>query len=110
MGYQGHGPLSNNGHALVEPLSHSDGRPSKDTIGLGYGVDNDIPEYSRNTPVLSDSDLDVKESPLCTMAQMEDYLPSTSLLWGVECMPTNDTVEASTSKFFFPNESLRFDR
>lgn len=110
MGYQGHEPLNNNGHALVEPLSHTDGRPSKDTTGLGYGVDNDIPKYSRNTPVLSDLDTDVQESPLCTMAQMEDCLPSTSLLWGGECMPTDDTVEASTSKNFVPNESLSFDR
>ena len=38
MGYQGQGPLSNNGHALVEPLSHTNGRPSKDTTRLGYGA------------------------------------------------------------------------
>ena len=25
MGYQGQGPLSNNGHTLIEPLSHIDG-------------------------------------------------------------------------------------
>ena len=40
---KGQGPLSNNGHALVEPLSHTNGRPSKYTSGLGYGNQEAIP-------------------------------------------------------------------
>ena len=38
MVYQGQGPLINNGHALIEPLSPTNKRPSKDTNGLGYGA------------------------------------------------------------------------
>ena len=44
------GPLSNNGQALVEPLSHTNGRPSKDTTGLGYGAQEVIPECSNGSP------------------------------------------------------------
>ena len=58
MGYQGQGPLNNNGHALVEPLSHTNGRPSKDTTRLGYGAQENLPKCSNNSPSASDSNSD----------------------------------------------------
>ena len=37
MGYQGHGSLNGCKNALVEPLSHTQGRDTQDTAGLGLG-------------------------------------------------------------------------
>ena len=74
-------------------------------MGLGYGAKDDPPECSRNAPMANDLDKAMDESPLYTMAQMGDGLPSTSLLWGKECIPSDDMVEASTSQNNVPNES-----
>ena len=59
MGYQGQGPLRNNGHALIETLSHTNGRPSKDTTGLGYSAQVDLPKCSNNSPLASDSNSNI---------------------------------------------------
>ena len=45
----------------------------------------------------SDSNTDMDESPLYTMAQMGDGLPCTSLLWGEKFTSSDDIDEASTS-------------
>ena len=100
MGYQGQGPLSNNGHALVEPLSHTNGRPSKDTTRLVYGAQEDILEFSNNSPLVSDSDLDTDQSFTCprVLATMvDDVIPSTPLLWGEETTTSDSEVPISTS-------------
>ena len=39
------------------------------------------------------------------MTQMGDSLPSTSLLWGEECIPNDDITKASTSTSNKPNTS-----
>ena len=98
MGYQGKGPLSNNGHALVEPLSHTNGRPSKDTTGLGYGTQEAIPKCSNGSPSLSDSDSDTNQSfTHCRLpaVMVDDVIPSTSLLWGEESSSSDPLVPTS---------------
>ena len=50
------------------------------------------------------------ESPLYTMAQMGDYLPSTSLFSAEELIPDDDTGKASNSRNNEPNESNFGDR
>ena len=98
MGYQDQGPLNNNGHALVEPLSHTNGRPSKDTTGLGYGAQEDLLACSNNFPLASDSDSDIDQSFTCSRiptTMVDDVIPSTSLLWGEE--PTTSDSEAPIS-------------
>ena len=104
MDYQCEGPLSNNGHALAKLLCHIDGQQPKDTIGLGYGAKDDLPKFSRDAPMTSDLEIDIDESPLATIAQMGDSLPSTSLLWGEESTPGNDATKASTSRGNEQNE------
>ena len=43
MAYQGHGSLIGHKNALVEPLSHTQDRDTRDIVGLGFRLDNDIP-------------------------------------------------------------------
>ena len=98
MCYQGQGPLSNNGHALVEPLSHTNGRPSKDTTGLGYGTEEDLPKCSKNPSSASDSNLDTDQSfthSRALVATIGDVIPSTSLLWGEESSSSDTLVPTS---------------
>ena len=95
MGYQAQGPLSNNGHALVEHLSHTNGRPSKDTTGLGYGTQEAIPECSNGSPSLSDLDSDINQSfthSRVPIVMMDDVIPSTSLLWVEESSSSDPLV------------------
>ena len=99
MGYQGQGHLSNNGHTLVEPLSHTNGRPSKDTTGLGYSAQEDLPECSNNSPSTSDSDSDTNQSFTCSripIAMVDDVIPSTSLLWSEEVIASDSEAPIST--------------
>ena len=110
MGYKGQGPLSNNGHALVEPLSHTSGRSSKDTIGLGYGTKDDSLECSKNPPLTSDLELDMDKPPLYPMALVGDVIPSTSLLWGEEYATSDNKATASTYMFQETHESNFWDR
>ena len=79
-------------------------------MGLGYGTEDDPPECSINAPTISDLDIDIDESLLYIVAQMGDDLPSTSLLWGEECIPNDDRVDSSTSMKNDPNESKFRDR
>lgn len=44
------------------------------------------------------------------MVQMGDDLPSTSLLWGEECISIDDIAEASMSRTYVPKESLNYDK
>ena len=74
-------------------------------MGIGYDAKDGPPKCSRNAPMASDLDTNMDESPLYTMAQMKDGLPYTSLLWGKECIPSDDTAEASTCAHHDPNES-----
>ena len=111
MSYQGQGPLNNNGHALVEPLSHTNGRPSKDTTRLGYGTQEDLLECSNNSPSASDSDLDTDQSFIHSRipaAMVDDVIPSTSLFWGEE--PTISDSEAPISTPQDSHESNFKDR
>ena len=71
---------------------------------------DDTPKLSRDAPMTSDSDIDRDESPLYAMSQIGDNLPSSFLLWGEECIPNDDTIEASTSGDNEPNESNFKDR
>ena len=81
MGYQGHGSLTGHKNALVEPLSHPQGRDTGDTSGLGFGLENDIPTCDRRLPMSSESEDD---DPLiiATTSQDKEFAPLTSLLWG----------------------------
>ena len=51
MGYKSQGPLNDNGHALVEPLSHIDGWQCKDITNLGYATKDDLPKCSKDAPI-----------------------------------------------------------
>lgn len=111
MGYQGQGPLNNNGHALVEPLSHTNGRPSKDTTRLGYGTQEDLPKCSNDSSLASDSNSDIDQSSVYSRipaAMMDDVIPSTSLFWGEEL--TTSDVEAPISTPQDPHEVSFRDR
>ena len=111
MGYQGQGPLRNNGHALFEPLSHTNCRPSKDTIGLGYGAQEDLLECSNNSRSAIDSNLDIDQSLIHSRtpaAMVDDFIPSTSLLWSEE--PTTSDNEAPMPTPQDPHESTFRDR
>ena len=91
--------MSNNGHALIEPLSHTNDRPSKDTTRLGYGTQEDLPKCFNNFPLASDSDLDLDQSfthSRTPAAMMDDAIPSTSLLWGDEHTTSNNEAPIST--------------
>lgn len=81
MGYQGHGSLTGHKNALVEPLSHTQGRDTRDTIGLGFGLENDIPTCDQR--LLMSSELEDDDPPMiATTSQDEDFVPLTSLHWG----------------------------
>ena len=113
MGYQDQGSLSNNGHALVEPLSHTNGKPSKDTTRLEYGTQEDLHKCSNNFLSASDSDSDTNQSftySRTPMAMVGDVIPSTSLLWGEEHTISDNKVEASTSTLQDTYESNFRDR
>ena len=54
MVYQGHGSLTSNTKALVEPLSHTQGRDAWDTTSLGLGLENDMPTFDQRAPMSSE--------------------------------------------------------
>ena len=100
MGYQDQGPLSKNGHALVEPLSYTNGRPSKDTTRLGYGTQEDLLECSNDSLSASNSNSDMDQSLThyrTPVAMVDDVIPSTSLLWGEEHTTSDNETEAPIS-------------
>ena len=71
-------------------MSHTNGKPSKDTIGLEYGTQEDLPKCSNNFPLASDLDSDTDQSfthSRTLVAMVDDVIPSTSLLWGEEHKP-----------------------
>lgn len=81
MGYLGHGPLSDNKNALIEPIGHTKGHKSKNKTSLGFGAEDNLPIYDREPPlVISDSEGEVQ--PLTTISPGVDFVPSTSFLWG----------------------------
>ena len=47
MGYPGHGPFIDAKYVLFEPTIHKNGRTSKDTIVLGYDINDNIPIYDQ---------------------------------------------------------------
>ena len=97
MGYQGHGSLTGNKNALVEPLSHTQGHDTWDTFGLGFGLENDIPTFDQRLPMSSESKDD--DPPIiATTSQDEEFILLNSLIWGEEIETTNNDVEASTSQ------------
>ena len=85
-------------------MSHAKGWQPKDAIGLGYGVEDDLLEFTRDAPMTSDSKFDTNETPITIVAYIGDYIPSTSLIWGEEFTPDNDVFEASTSRGNEQNE------
>lgn len=96
MGYPKHRPLNDNKHALAKPMSHTKGHKSKDIIGLGYGVDDNLPIYDEEPTTASDSD-DVIQ-PMATTILEDVSIPSTSILWGEDELPNEQNVEAFTSR------------
>ena len=94
-------------------MSHTNGRPSKDTIGLGYGTQEDLPECSNNSLLASELDSDTNQSfshSKTPMAMVGDVIPSTSLLWGEEHATSDNEVEAPTSTLQDAHESNFRDR
>ena len=51
MCYHGNGPLNDNKNNLTKPMSQTSIRKSGDTIGLGYGVDDDFPIHDQEVPI-----------------------------------------------------------
>ena len=96
MGYRGHGCLTSNKNALVEPLSHTQGHDTWDTIGLGFGLENDIPTFDWRLPMSSKIEDDDPPFVVAT-SQDEDFILLTSLLWGEETPNANNDIETSTS-------------
>ena len=97
MGYQGHGSLNGNKKALMEPLSHTQGRIARDTTGLGFGAEDDMLLPTQNVPTSSDSEDD--ESPTMAITSHGLYfVPTTSLLWGDDAPNITNDAEASTSQ------------
>ena len=74
MVYQGQGALNNNRHALVEPLSHTEGQQPKDTIGLGFEVEDNLPRFNRDTPMTSDFETDKSSLLLLKRQIVASYL------------------------------------
>ena len=92
-------------------MSHTNGKPSKDTTGLGYGTQEDIPKCSNNTLLASDLDLDTDQSfthSRTLVAMIDDVIPSTSLLWGEEHTTSDNEAPISTPQD--PHESDFRDR
>ena len=65
MGYQGHWSLTRNKKALVEPLSHIEGRKNRDTASLGFGLEDELPWFDRRAPMFSD--LEDDDPPFVTI-------------------------------------------
>lgn len=58
MGYQGHGSLIGNKKSLIEPLSHTEGHKTRDTLGLDFGIEDELPRFDRRAPMFSKSEDD----------------------------------------------------
>ena len=97
MGYQGHGSLTGHKNSLIEPLSHTQGRDTWDTAGLGFGLENDLPTCDRRLLMSSESE-DDDPLVISTTSQDEDFVPLTSILWREEILTTNNDEEVSTSQ------------
>lgn len=95
MSYPRYGALNDKKHTLFEPMSHTKCHKSKDTIGLGYGVDDSLPIYEEESHTNSDSYNEIQ--PIATTIIEDDFIPSTSILWG-EDVSNDNTTEASTSR------------
>lgn len=97
MGYQGHGSLTGNKKALVDPLIHTQGHDAWDTTGLGFGLEDNMLVSTQNTPISSELEDDDSLFVAAT-SQDEEFIPITSLLLGEETFTTNNDDEASTSR------------
>ena len=95
MGYPRHGHLEDDKCFLGEPMIHTNGCTSKDTTSLGYGVDDNLPIYDHESPTTSDVDNEIQ--PMAKTILVEDFIPSTSIIWGENELHNDHSVEASTS-------------
>lgn len=96
MGYQGHGSLTSIKNDIVEPLSHTQGHNTQDTIGLGFGLENDIPTFDQRLPM--SSELEDDDPPIISPTSKDEELST-----------TNNDVEASTSQQIELDESNHED-
>lgn len=83
MGYYSQGSLNGDKKDLVESLSHTKEQKIWDTIGISFGLEDELPRL--NWRVLMTSELDDDNPPFTAIAlQEEDFTPSTHLLWREE--------------------------
>ena len=79
MSYHGQGSLTRHTKALVEPLSHTEGHKNRDTVGLAFGLEEELQRFNRRAPMFSGSKDD--DPPFATnILQEDDLMPPTSLL------------------------------
>lgn len=93
MGYPRHGPLSDKKHALIEPMSYTTKRKSKDKNGLGFSNTQPIFDLS---PEKSESKEETLSTPVFDQNK-EKKFPSTTILWNEEGSPFEHDDKAPTS-------------